>query len=124
MVVGDSPIEVILPVAVVPVRASKVMDAVWPTLSLVVSASVKSPSIWRCLVSTSSMNPDPDEDDEPDDDEDEEPDPPPDVPAPDDAEPEEPDPDEDDPDPPELPPTVPLTAVTVPANGALRTVPW
>ena len=100
-----------------PGSASKVTVAAWPTLSLVTSASVKLPTIWSLPVSASSMKPL---------------DPPvryrwnhrtplcdrrPGRPAGAGRLADEPD------DALRSRPTAPLTAVTVPANGALSTVP-
>src|SRR5258706_6695913 len=123
-----------LPVACAPDSALQVTSAVWSTLSLVASDSAKPADTWSWVRSDNWMNPLDDElfdDDDEDDDVDDEPLPllalppavlpvpvpalpdPADVPVPDVAEV------------PELEelPTEPLTAVTVPAIGAVNTLP-
>lgn len=111
-VCGCGSTTVTLPAAVTPGSASKDTVAAWPTLILLTSASVKSPTICRRAGSAMSMKPpDPPDADAP----------PCDCPRPPWEDP--PDPPDPPPDAPEEPPTAPLTAVTTPAKGALITVP-
>src|SRR4051794_19164404 len=101
-----------LPVAVAEVSAAQVTATLCPALSLVASASAKFADTCIEVRSANWMNPEPDEAPAPP--------PAPLAPPPAPLAP-PPEPDEEDPD--EDPPTLPVTAVTVPSIGAVSVVP-